>query len=164
MTDLAVKKVSSKIIIDKDKLNEFKFIHLFKTHIPQQLKDRTYIIHAGYRNCRLDFMVVNKENLKSFYIELKCRTGNYNDSLKIISRSKLMNAVKHYNKPKLFIILFYEEDNEIYYIDNYDCIFNCKTIVMKDSYGENDICYDLSSVLKKGWETLQTDILLSLIT
>lgn len=162
MTELSVR--NSTLIIDKDKINEFKFIHLFKTHIPPQLKERTYIIHAGYKNSRLDFLVVNKDNLKSFYIELKCRTGTYDNSLKIISRSKLLNAVKHYNKPKLFIILFYEEDNEVYYIDNYDTIFNCPTLLKKDKFGDNDICYELSSVLKKGWDILQTDILLSLIT
>ena len=142
-------------------------IKLFEI-LDELLPKRITIIKSKYKFCKLDFLIVNNDNLRSIYIEHKGRNNNsYDEGVKfIINVSKITNIIKNYNTNKAIIILDFYDD--IFFIDDLELIKKQNIIkTYKDDIDRAtdnyQLVYDLQNILLKGYDKLEELLLLSLI-
>lgn len=120
---------------------------------------RLQFIKSKYNLARVDFMILNNENLKSVVVECK-------DWLKrkptFISKSKIDNLIKHYDKS--FLILHH---NAVYYwlkINKYDWTKIKLLKIHNKNDAEYDLCYDIENLLSVDYDELEIQLRLCLIT
>jgi len=90
--------------------NEAKFLMLLVSN----LGDNYEIIKSHNKYCNIDFIIVNKFNLKTVYLEHKYRNvSDIYDTL-FIGSSKINNIIKDYNSNCIVVWEFVE--NDLYYI------------------------------------------------
>ena len=142
-------------------------IKLFKI-LDNILPKRITILKSKYKFCKLDFLVVNNDNLRTLYIEHKGRNNNsYDKGVKfIINVSKINNIINNYNTTRALIVLDFYDD--VFFVDDIELIKKQKIIkIYKDDIDkENDnfeLVYDLKNILIKGYDLLEELLLLSLI-
>tara|TARA_R110000803_G_scaffold210212_1_gene281435 strand:+ start:236 stop:676 length:441 start_codon:yes stop_codon:yes gene_type:complete len=121
---------------------------------------RIQIFKSEYKNARTDFLVLNKENLKSFVVETK-------DWLKkeptFISVSKIINCKKHYSGNGILIL---SHKQKYYWLDILKIDWeNVKTIkIPNKNDADYDLCYDIEILLSTNMEELSNVLLLRLLT
>lgn len=120
---------------------------------------RLQFIKSTYNLARVDFMILNTENLKSVVVECK-------DWLRrrptFISKSKIDNLIKHYDKS--FLILHH---NQRYYwlkVNKYDWTKIKLLQIPNKNDAEYDLCYDIENLLSVDYDELETQLRLCLIT
>ena len=80
------------------------------------------IIKSRDKYARIDFMILNKENIKHIYIEYKRRTGNSRKYSSVIINECKIRAIKtDYNSKCLFV---FDYDNSLDYIKYSDEVFS----------------------------------------
>ena len=127
---------------------------------PSDFVGRIQIFKSEYKEARVDFLVLNKENLKSFVVETK-------DWLKriptFISVSKIINCKKHYSGNGILIL---SHKQKYYWLDILKIDWNnVNTIQIRNKKdGDYDLCYEISNILSNDMEDLSNVLLLRLLT
>lgn len=139
--------------------NESNTLHFLKRLFYVDFYDRLQFIKSSYKMARVDFMILNKENLKSIVIEVK-------DWLKrppsFISKNKIDNLIKHYDKS--FLVLSHL--NTYYWLDVRKTKWEEVEILKIPNNREDayDYCYNIENLLSTDYENLEIQMRLYLIT
>ena len=125
--------------------------HLFKIKLLNEVGENWLMIKSQHNCCVVDFVMVNKMNVKTIHLEHKKRSGykcNY-DTL-FMGFDKINKVDKYYKK----CIYVWEYDNELYWIKHKKSLLKCNTgfIMGGKVYHIN------KSECKVGFDTLLTYI------
>jgi len=119
---------------------------------------RLQFTKSSYSHARVDFHILNKENLKSVVVETK----EWKKSKPtFISKNNIDNLLKHYNKA--FVLLFHKNQYYWLFVDN---IVWCNVEVIKIpcKNGDYDLCYDIQDLLSTNYDELEFKLRIELIT
>ena len=127
---------------------------------PSDFVGRIQIFKSEYSQARVDFLILNKENLKSFVVETK-------DWLKrpptFISVSKIINIQKHYSGNGILIL---SHKQQYYWLDILKVDWNNveKIKINNKNEADYDLCYDIEKLLSTDMGDLSNVLLLRLLT
>jgi len=124
----------------------------FKKRLLDSTKDYSYkMIKSENKYCSVDFLCINKNNLKSLLIEHKLKNINaeYFDSL-MIGRSKLDACKKDYNNT----LIIWECRNEIYY-----CFYSLELHASRlETINNSDVFFISKNLVSSGYDNLVESI------
>lgn len=139
--------------------NELSTMNFIKWLFYADFYNRLQFIKSSYKMARVDFLILNTENLKSIVIEVK-------DWLKrppsFISKNKIDNLLKHYDKS--FLVLSHL--NTYYWLDVKKTKWDEVEILKIPNNREDtyDYCYNIKNLLSTDYEDLEIQMRLYLIT
>ena len=139
--------------------NELSTMNFIKYLFDNDFVPRLQFIKSSYKMARVDFLILNTENLKSIVIEVK-------DWLKrpptFISKNKIDNLLKHYDKS--FLVLSHL--NTYYWLDVKKIKWEEVELLKIPNNREDayDYCYDIENLLSTDYEDLELQMRLYLIT
>lgn len=115
--------------------------HIFKLKLKAVLGDDYKIIKSRWVYSPIDFIVVNRLNLKILYIEIKRRSQNKYKSV-IINYSKLTNMNSNFRNT----LMVFEYDTIYKYVKYNDSLLNLQTKNIK----QQDVVFFDNSILTNG--------------
>ena len=139
--------------------NELSTMNFIKYLFDNDFVRRLQFIKSSYKMARVDFLILNKENLKSIVIEVK-------DWLKrpptFISKNKIDNLLKHYDKS--FLVLSHKA--KYYWLDVKKTKWDEVELLKIPNNREDayDCCYNIEHLLSTDYEDLELQMRLYLIT
>jgi hypothetical protein len=117
------------IILDKE--------HMFLLKLIEKLGDKYDILKSQNKYCAVDFIIINKYNLKTLYIEHKFRNTTDKSDTLFIGKTKIENLLTNY----INSIIIWEFSNDIYY-----SIEVCEELVKQSTMSYIRGCYALEII------------------
>lgn len=127
---------------------------IFSIKLLEELGKDFKIIKSKEKYCSIDFLIINKLNIKCIYLEYKKRVGQSRKYKSIIvNHSKIISIKRNYNK----CIFVFEYDNDTDFIEYDETLFksfngafvkNQDTIKIENQYLNNGF-ENLSNFIKK---------------
>ena len=97
---------------------------IFYEKLLQLISDDFYIQKSKDKYCPIDFILINKSNLQTMYIEHKFRNVDDIYDTLMIGETKIKNIIKQYNN----VYLVWEFNNDVFYVRKVDKNFKKYTI------------------------------------
>ena len=140
------------IRIDADCVStEFETISFVKSVIDCQFVERLEFKKSTYRFARADFIILNKENIKSIIVECK----SFRHVPTFLNKSKVDSLRRHYHEP--FVVI---KHNTEYYWLRVNAI-DWKTLPIINE--ETEPAYYVSGLLSNDYDELGNQILIGLM-
>lgn len=138
--------------------NEYDTLQFLQSLIDIDFIGRLQFTKSSYNLARVDFHILNKENLKSVVVETK---EWKKDKPTFISKNKIDNLLKHYNKA--FVLLFHKNQYYWLFVDNI-VWSNIPVIEIPCKNGDYDLCYKIENLLSTNYDELEFKLRICLIT